>query len=214
MDLSIIKKNLLTQTLGKDLFFKESVSSTQDWAKETLGQAPIGSLFITNYQIKGRGREQKKWESDSGKNILMSFTDKLPADFAKVPEISLVVGLSTLKALLSFLSNKSTLVQTHFNLKWPNDIFCNRKKISGILGEATNNAVIIGIGINVNEANDEFSDEIRNQTISLKDITGKNTPREGLIASLLNSYEIERKKYDTEGVEPILKEWDTYAFSH
>lgn len=213
MNTKKIQNLLNTRFLGKNVFFEKSVDSTQLWAKKTLVTSPktsIGSVFLTDFQTHGMGRNQRTWESKPGQNILLSFIDSLPADPSKTYQLALVAGVALLKTLEIILS--PLLTELEIELKWPNDIFYDGKKLAGILCEATPQAVIIGIGININEEKEGFSESIKNQATSLKEIAGITFEREKVIAILLGEYETARKIYDEEGIKPILNQWVAHDF--
>lgn len=127
----------------------ESIDSTNEYAKRIAKDVNENVLIIANNQTNGRGTHGRNWFSEEGKNILMSFLIKDIKDYKSIDGITIKIG----KIIHEILSSKFDL---NFEIKLPNDILCNGKKICGILCESSivNNKVnylIIGIGINVNQ---------------------------------------------------------------
>ena len=145
--------------------------STNDYLKELLkhDQPAEGTMVLADHQTAGKGLDTNTWESESGKNLLMSlvfYPDFVPADRQFV--ISMAVALGICDYLEDQLPDDDILI------KWPNDIYAGREKIAGIL--ITNEIlglkiehVIVGIGLNMNQEN--FSENIPNP-ISLAMLTG------------------------------------------
>ena len=103
-------------------------------------------VFFADYQTAGRGRLDHKWESERGKNLIMSVV--LPAGALKIEDaatLPLVAGLSVAKAI-ALLENGN-----HVTLKWPNDIYVEGEKVAGILCERHGDNVIVGIGVNLDQ---------------------------------------------------------------
>jgi len=156
---------------NKDIIKIESLTSTNDFAKELLSQkmpkADITSIEASE-QTKGRGQKGNYWESEPGKNLTISLIVK---PVTVKPEQQFYLSMTVSLAIGSCLSR---FVDNVF-IKWPNDIYINNKKICGILIENTllNQSIttaIIGIGLNVNQI--IFSSSIPNPTSLRKE---KNT---------------------------------------
>jgi len=119
------------------------VNSTQTWSKEHLKNIPIDGWMtvIAKTQTGGMGTNGRTWYSPKG-NIYASFTKQLPKMGIKQLQIPQIVALAVAQTIEEF--------GLHPQLKWINDVLLNRKKISGILVEVQDGALIIGIGLNVN----------------------------------------------------------------
>ncbi len=122
-----------------------------------VGQA--GDVFTADYQTAGRGRLNHTWHAAAGQNLIMSVVwdvaDCSPQDIAPLP---LVMGLAVMEGL-------ATLVPADYQLKWPNDIWVNGRKLAGILCERHGDCVIVGLGVNVREVN--FPAELQERATSL-----------------------------------------------
>ncbi len=118
-----------------------------------------GDVFTADEQTAGRGRLDHKWQSAPGENLMCSLvidvTDKSPVEVSTLP---LVAGLAVLNTVKNFMN-------ANIQLKWPNDVLVDGRKISGILCERNNDAVIAGIGINVNQRT--FPPDISSRATSL-----------------------------------------------
>jgi BirA family transcriptional regulator, biotin operon repressor / biotin---[acetyl-CoA-carboxylase] ligase len=137
--------------IGSKLFFFRNLTSTNIKAASLLKDSNPGegAIIYTNFQSSGKGQGNNKWESEDGKNLLMSIII-YPSDI-KVSDqflISMIVSLGICDFLKRYLSL--------YSIKWPNDIYVNNDKIAGILienailGEKIKHSVI-GIGLNINQ---------------------------------------------------------------
>lgn len=152
--------------------FFDSVGSTNDFAKEILEEitAYLPATIIADHQTDGKGQMGNHWESEEGKNLLLTVVMK--------PNFSLSEALFRINYILTY--SMICTLRSAFNmpaqLKWPNDIFLEDKKIAGILAETTIagekiNTIIGGIGLNVNQT---FKDtQSKFPAISMKDYAGK-----------------------------------------
>lgn len=156
----------------------DELPSTQLHARSELesGIASHGDVIQALHQTSGRGRyENRKWHDSGGENLLMSvvLADVEPT---LVEKMQFLVGLSLLRALrLIIARSDSKFRPERVRLKWINDVLVDDRKISGVLSDvvwsgSTPRAVILGIGINVNQS--EFDTEIRHRATSLKLLTG------------------------------------------
>lgn len=117
----------------------DKIPSTQDYAHDLIaeGKASDKTVVVAEAQSAGRGRYKRTWVSHHG-NLYASFIYKVAE---RDPKLSYAVGVAVAETLLSF-----GLVP---QIKWPNDVLIDGKKISGVLIEYARNFVIVGIGINV-----------------------------------------------------------------
>jgi BirA family biotin operon repressor/biotin-[acetyl-CoA-carboxylase] ligase len=138
--------------IGKVLHYFNSIDSTNEVAKNMLSKSKpsSGTAIIADFQTKGKGQQTNIWESDAGKNLLCSIIiiQDIPVD--DYFYLNKIVSISIVEALDKFLPDDT------IEIKWPNDILVNQKKIAGILIEnSINNSLIqnsiIGMGINLNQ---------------------------------------------------------------
>lgn len=145
-----------------------STASTNDDAKAgARAGAPHGSLWVADTQTAGRGRQGRRWESPPGENLLFSVLLRIPCVPARVPPLSLVVGLAVRDAVAKALGETG---DDAVKVKWPNDVHVRGRKIAGILVESAVagtrvESLIVGIGINVKTR--EFPPELASLATSV-----------------------------------------------
>jgi BirA family biotin operon repressor/biotin-[acetyl-CoA-carboxylase] ligase len=119
-------------------------TSTNDIAfNAALNGEVEGTSYLALTQTKGRGRNQNKWSSTKG-NLFLSTIIKPKSDKSFWHQLSVIVGFSIIEVLVDLGVNSNLI-----NLKWPNDILVDEKKICGILLESSDNFIIVGIGLNI-----------------------------------------------------------------
>ncbi len=122
----------------------ERVGSTNDEARrQALLGAPHGTVVHADEQTAGRGRRERAWFSPPG-NLYMSVLLRLPTAPARMPELSFVTAVAVADTVDKLLPR-----QLRATLKWPNDVLVDGGKIAGILLETAEDAVIVGVGLNV-----------------------------------------------------------------
>lgn len=158
-------------TIGSKLIFLENTQSTNNYAADLVKKekCPEGTVICSGYQSGGRGQQGNTWESEPGKNLLLSLV-LYPKQIK--PEKQFIISMAVSLAICDFL--KSMI--SGCSIKWPNDIFVINSKIAGILIENsimgdTIEATVAGIGLNINQT--RFSG-YNPAAISLKMITGKD----------------------------------------
>jgi BirA family biotin operon repressor/biotin-[acetyl-CoA-carboxylase] ligase len=168
-------------------FYK--INSTNTAAMEAAAKAAAeGSVFLAEEQVAGRGRGAHSWESARSAGIYCSVILRP----ALAPSDVLVIALAAGLAVRSAIQQVDERVIA--DLKWPNDVLIGGKKVCGILAEMNAEAtrvrhLVIGIGINVNQAN--FLKELEGQATSLRMVTGSEWSRVELAAALLKSLDRE-----------------------
>lgn len=203
-----ILKELETAWAGRTCLCFDILDSTNEYGKLLAKSESVhGTLIVTDTQTSGKGRRGRVWQSEPGSTIAMSLClePKLPTEH--VSGLTLVMALAVVEAIDKVADVKP-------QIKWPNDIVLNGKKICGILTEMCfvndHYAVIIGAGINVNVV--DFPEEIRETASSLKIESGREIAREKLIAEVLKYFEVFYAKYEKtqdlsllqEGYESVL----------
>ena len=128
---------------------------------------PEGAVAATDHQTGGRGRLGRRWDAPSGTSLLVSVLLHPPPE-RHLPELSLVAALAATETveLATGLSAQ---------IKWPNDVMLNRRKVAGILSELADGAVVVGIGMNVNQTRDELPADATTEPGSLRTLTGTST---------------------------------------
>lgn len=188
-----IDSNLKQYIAKLDVF--ATIDSTNDYllnqAKHKLAS---GTICIADEQTQGRGRQGKKWESPQGMNVYFSMS----WNFANTDTsaLSLAIGVIVAKALLRLG------VPNDIQLKWPNDIYYQNRKLAGLLIEAVGNTVVIGIGLNVFMQKPE--------TISLSEISETNYNRNRIIAALIEALIANLPFYMNHGFSYFYNEYQQY----
>ena len=208
---SEISKDLNTKYIGKNLYVFNEVSSTNTVARFlSMHDLEDGSVIISEKQSAARGRSGKSWESPLG-GVWLSIVLNPHVDHSKLPLITLATGVAVAKTLEKVgIENPE--------IKWPNDIMINGKKVCGILTEAiakfnTIENVIIGVGIDANLDIEEFPEELKAGTTTLEKELGRKGSENLLIKLFLEEFEKISELFDHEGYEEILKEWRKRSYS-
>jgi len=174
---------LLQGRLGRPYRFVEECVSTQRLLEPDEAE---GATVATDLQTQGRGRLGRTWEAPSGRALLFSVLLHPRPPMALWPELSLVAGDAVATALRG-----QTGVPAE--LSHPNDVLIEGRKVAGILPEASVGRVVLGIGVNVNQTEEELPTETPKPATSLRIETGREWPRAPLLAAIL--VELERR-YD------------------
>ena len=208
---SEISKDLNTEYIGKNLYIYKEVSSTNTVAKFlSMNGVEDGSVVISEKQTKAKGRSGKSWESPLG-GVWLSIITNPHVNYSKLPLITLATGVAVAKTL-------EKIGIENAEIKWPNDIMINSRKVCGILTEAvtkfnTIENVIIGVGIDANLDVNQFPEELQDGTTTLKEELGRQGDENLLIKLFLEEFEEIIKLFDHEGYEEILKEWRKRSYT-
>jgi len=162
------------------------VGSTNDVVRDLAGQGSIGpgTLVLADAQEAGRGRINHGWYSPPGQGIYASLYLEPMVDVANAVYVTLAAGLSVYEALGEWLGERSRKL----DVKWPNDLLWEGRKLSGILVESSlqdnrMKYLVVGIGINISQSS--FPEDIRNRAVSLFQITGDLISRHDLLLTVL-----------------------------
>ncbi len=208
MNSNEIQSSLTTNLFGRNLIYMSTVDSTNQKAKLLIKEGAIsGTVIIADEQTAGRGRLNRIWVSEPGKNLLFSVIIKPTIANEQIGLISLYAGLAVAKAIEETLQIKPVC-------KWPNDLLLGKKKFCGVLSEAIFDdnelkGIVVGIGINVNQLN--FPEEIREKTTSLKKELGREIDRFKVLNCVLNKMEYYYNKIQKGSINLIIKEWVHYT---
>ena len=170
---------LLRGRLGHPYLYVEQCASTQRLFDV---DAPEGAVAVAEEQTAGRGRLGREWHASPRSSILVSVVLRPCVPPPQLPELSLVAGDAVAAALAGTASVTPTV-------KLPNDVLIDGMKAAGILAEAAGGRVVLGIGVNVNQGEDELP---ANAT-SLRQAAGREFDRAPLLAAILAELE---RRYD------------------
>jgi BirA family biotin operon repressor/biotin-[acetyl-CoA-carboxylase] ligase len=171
---------LLRGRLGHPYRFVESCASTQ---RLLADDDPEGAVVATDHQTAGRGRLGRIWEDTPGRAILMSLLLRPPPPMPLWPELSLVAGEAVAAAL-------RTQTGLDASLRHPNDVVVAGRKLVGVLPEASTGRVVLGIGVNVNQAAGELPTDTAKPVTSVHVELGHPVERAPLLAAILHELEL------------------------
>jgi BirA family transcriptional regulator, biotin operon repressor / biotin---[acetyl-CoA-carboxylase] ligase len=182
----------------------DSVGSTNtEAARQAVEGAAEGLCVVAREQTAGRGRFDRHWLSPKGAGLYLSIVLRPQMDQSTWPLSTLMASLAVHDALLEACG-----LQT--DIKWPNDILANDRKLCGILGETVETpcgrAMVIGIGINL--STEGFPSELHQTATSLQSATGKPADAEVVLQALVHALE---RRYEmlqsAGGGAEIVREW-------
>jgi BirA family transcriptional regulator, biotin operon repressor / biotin---[acetyl-CoA-carboxylase] ligase len=196
----LLREQLKGSLFGKRVYHFFKTDSTNRVALE-LGYAgePEGAVILAEEQSAGRGRVGRTWHSERAAGIYATLLLRPKISPVQAPLLTMMAGLSAHTAIQS-----QTGLQ--LDLKWPNDLVLNGKKLGGILTEMYADTslvrfVIVGIGINVNQ--EKFPAQLSGIATSLRVETGKNLSRLELLARLLREFETDYNRFLREGAKSV-----------
>lgn len=208
VDMGQLQQFLTTERYGRQVHYYDTVESTQLVAHELVRSgAPDGTVVIAEHQTAGRGRMMREWESSEGKGIWMTVIIRPNVAPHQAPQFTLVTAVSIVQAMKACFNNFTP------EIKWPNDILVNGKKTTGILTEMVAEAdriqaLLIGIGINVNQQPEDFPDELQNIATSIAIEEGEQIERVHFVANVLDFLEHYSDHYVKNGFGMIKTLWE------
>ncbi|MCK5734099.1 MAG: biotin--[acetyl-CoA-carboxylase] ligase [Candidatus Latescibacteria bacterium] len=190
-----------TKRLGQRVHCYGRVRSTNDVAMRLAeGGAPEGTLVVAECQTGGRGRSGRSWDSPEGMGIWASLVFRPGSRAGYAHRLGMCAGVGIVQALAR--------IGVHATLKWPNDIRIGEKKLGGILTETQADgdcirALVLGFGVNVNQTEACFREDLRDTAISIRLATGRKQKRVSLLQRILRETEA--------WVLPILRDEDAFV---
>lgn len=195
---------LVRGKFGRPYHFYPVVSSTNDIAKELARQgAPEGALVVAEEQTGGRGRLGRGWHSPPG-GLWFSLVLRPPVSPAATQSLPVLLSLAVTDGVAAF-------PLPPVEVKWPNDIVCQGKKVGGILVELGAEAeavhfVVAGIGLNVNITS--FPAPLEKTATSLQKIAGEALSRPQLLSAILAAAERYYSRWCREGFAPFREDYE------
>lgn len=192
-----VQAAVTTKWIGRHYRFFESIGSTNDKLKQDVKQMlpealPAGTIYLTDFQARGRGRLQRTWEAPAGTSLLLSLLLRLDWPAQQIAWLTMLAALSVAEAI-------EAQTGLAVKLKWPNDVVLELDgryhKLCGILAEGNITTeqcldyAIIGMGINVNIPSENLPAATTPAT-SLLVATGKPISRLALLVTLLERLEV------------------------
>ncbi len=157
------------------VWLKSTESTMKDAAAMAARGDPHGTVVAADRQTAGIGRHGHSWYSESTGGLYLSIIMRLKLAADVLPVLTMALGLATQRAL-------NDVADVACDLRWPNDVLLNERKVAGIMvqgGDAPDAALIAGIGVNVNQI--EFPAELRDIATSLRRETGREWSKEAVL---------------------------------
>lgn len=203
---SEIKSRLSTKWAGREIYCYEQIDSTNNAAKAAAEQGGVhGTLFLAEQQSSGKGRRGRSWISPPGTGIWMTILLRPQLEPACASMLTLVAALSMSRAIEQETGLKA-------QIKWPNDIVVNGKKVCGILTEMSAEMewihyVVIGLGTNANI--EEFPKELQDKATSLRKECGKEIKRVPVVCAFLAYFEKDYEDFmEKQDLSGLLEEYN------
>jgi BirA family biotin operon repressor/biotin-[acetyl-CoA-carboxylase] ligase len=166
---------LLRGRFGQLYRYAETTPSTQRMLE---GETAEGTVAVAEEQTEGRGRLGRHWEAPARSSVLVSIL-LLPAiEAPRLPELSLIAGGAVAQAITEVTGIEPAI-------KFPNDILIGGRKVAGILAESSEGRVVLGIGVNVNQTENELPTETVTEPTSLRIESSATIDRGRLLAAIL-----------------------------
>ena len=145
-------------------------------------ETPEGALVAADVQTAGRGRLGRRWLAPAGTSLLCSLQLRPAIASERLPELTGVAALACADAI-------AALTGLEPGLKFPNDVLVGERKLAGVLAEAREDRVVLGIGVNVNVPAEKLPQEVDRAATSVLVETGRELDRAELLAELLERLE-------------------------
>lgn len=185
----------LAGRFGKPYLYAEVCESTQQCLDADSAE---GAVAVCEEQTAGRGRLGRAWAAPAGAAILCSVALR-PVAHRAAAELSLVAGLAVALTVENAAGRPA-------QIKWPNDVLLDGGKIAGVLAEMRGSAVLLGIGLNVNQENAELPSRAPFPAASLKTVDGRTRDRAPILAFLLACLEETYGRWQSRGLAATLPE--------
>jgi len=206
LDIGALRDSRRGARIGSDIRYFDTLPSTNTTARELAAAgASEGVVVIAEAQTQGRGRLGRSWVSPPYRNLYMSIVLRPPIAPTQAPLIALVAGLASAEAIRTYGIDAS--------IKWPNDVLVASRKVAGLLTEMDSDgenldAVVLGIGVNVNLALDELPEELRDKAGSVAIALDHAVPRHELAARLLAAFERRYDSFVRVGFAAVRDDWN------
>ncbi len=171
--------------IGKHIYHVEGIGSTNTELLTNAQRYEHGDVLCARQQHAGRGRYRRNWESQDG-GLYMGVLLKNVAKAESVLPFVILSALAVVRSLQSFIPQGLAI-------KWPNDVYVDKRKICGILAESNIRDVevhaVIGIGVNVNNSVIDLK-QLRNPAVAVKDIVGHRVKLSEILSAIIDHLDI------------------------
>lgn len=207
----LLRSGALQAGAPQILYFDSIDSTNLEAMRQAKAGAPEWLCIVASEQTRGRGRLERSWHSPKDAGLYLSIVLRPKFELARWPLINLAAALAVHDAIVRTCDLK-------VDIKWPNDVCVNDRKLCGILAETVETeagmAGIVGIGINLHD--ESFPPELKPLATSLQSATNIEVDRDDIVNELLQAL---RERYDVlntdSGAEHAIREWcanSSYAF--
>jgi len=204
---------LETRFIGREQIYLENADSTNVRAFDLAEKGAVeGTVVIAEQQTAGKGRMGRRWESPAGVNLYCSVVLRPPILPRDAPHLTFVSAVAVARAM-----NETGRVKA--DLKWPNDILINGRKVAGLLNEMSSETegihfVILGVGANLNMTADQFPADLRYPATSVLIAGGRPISRSCFTRSFFHHLEELYQLYLDEGFTPVRHAWEDLCPLH
>jgi len=179
--------NLDTKIIGKPVLFFDEIDSTSNLAASySFEKTNNGLAIIADCQTSGKGQYGRVWTADRGQSVLLSVLIFPPENLKRPALLTAWAAVAVCNTILDFIGLKA-------EIKWPNDILVNEKKISGLIAEIVGDGVVIGIGINVGMSSEELP-VLTATSLAIEGVSDTN--RNQILAKVLSQFESNFSTWD------------------
>ena len=211
-----LDNKVIVQSLSRDarnalrVSVRQSVGSTSDEVRDLArGGSAHGAVVLAEEQTQGRGRRGRVWHSPAGANLYCSVGWEFSQGMSQLSGLGLAVGAIVADMLASEYA-------VELQLKWPNDLFFNGRKLGGILIESPGNLdgqqqVIIGLGLNI-DMPESAHQAINRPWTDLREVLGEMVDRNALAAALLSYLVSGLDRFKASGLAPWVSVWEERDF--
>lgn len=179
-------KNLRTKVLARNVLHFKTIDSTQSEVWRLINKnAPSGTIVIADIQTAGKGTHGRIWHTDNENNIAFSFFVQLDCNITKLTGITTKIA----EIIVETFKEKYNII---LDIKSPNDLICNNKKLGGILTQTKivgENVKYLVVGIGINTSKDYFTDDIKDIATSIKKEFNIDVDTQEVIAEICNKIE-------------------------
>ena len=209
-DRNKIISGLVESIFTKNLILHQKINSTNTLAKElAMKGAPHGTLVLAEEQAAGKGRLDRKWLSQGHENLLFTILLRPTLNADNIFPLTMILAVSAIDTI-------KEMTGLNVLIKWPNDLYINRKKLAGILTEfsikeGSVEYVIIGLGLNVNWMPGE-GDGILYPATSILAESGRRVSRDELLTGILRRFEISYEKVLSGKIDELHSRWRDLSF--
>ena len=189
--------------IGNPIFFYDNLPSTNDFAKAHLKDFTHGTVIAANLQTAGRGQGDNIWFSPAGKGLYFSIVLKPDNRLEELQLLTLMAALALKRGIEEIAEAQSVQPQV-IDIKWPNDLLHNDRKLAGILVEGVFHrekmGIIAGIGLNITDNTAEIPEELKGKITSLEEIYGIIWDSEIVLEYLLRSFSEYYRNFNPEAI--------------